>query len=240
IAPQLINCSISNNYSNSDQMIIVTSKLSSSEMTYPGLAVSNCVIEKNTCGTIGYWVSNGTPSLFVNDTEVLKYGYRDSNLAIINNNCKFIASLDHVAAKLNVVAGASVNSEYNSGRVFISGNKCNWIHTGIVGNKYSSLIISHNKLSAGNTSALPFPSSFISSNGAISVKGSNSSTLDTLDDNICIIDHNTTSYGTYVEPETGLFTEIAYTFVVLETNVPSVITGNIFKGIGTGSGYVIL
>lgn len=144
VSAALINANISENNCDKNQSIIITSQLvtvsSNPTMTYTGLQVQNCNISNNFCGAIGYWVSTGTlGSGFITSKE--------SSLVINDNTCHLIYSSDSTGAIF--LASASVNnSQFPSGNVLISNNKCNWIHTGLSNEEHSSLKIFKNNLNA--------------------------------------------------------------------------------------------
>lgn len=103
-----------------------------------GLAVSNCRVVNNACGTIGYNVSGYN---FAALGSVLDVNF---DLNISDNVCQFIACLDPEG---DFISGSSV--DYGSGLVTITRNRCNWIHVAcnnVVTKGSGSLLIDGNTL----------------------------------------------------------------------------------------------
>ena len=152
--PTLQNITITNNYCNRNQSIILTSKTSSGQMVYPGLSVKNGQVSNNTCGTIGHWTSSGLKTVNT-PSNVNTLSDKTSGLNISNNTCHYIATLDHTSTYFlpsRIVSGISTNlCPYPTGYVNIRNNSCNWIHTGISYEENSSIDINNNYLVAYDT-----------------------------------------------------------------------------------------
>jgi len=243
--PLLINCNITNNKCNRNQSIILTSKTSSGQMVYPGLATQDCVVDSNVCGHIGYWISSG--SKFINITpNVNSFSDKMSGLVIENNICHDITNVDHtgtyfLVSKLNGIT--TVNQcLYPSGNVVISNNKTNWIHTGIAYEEDSSLNIINNSLIAYDIQYLlalgdNIPNVYGHSNFyAIFVSNnlhalSSSSRPSNSNDAAVIIHGNTTSAGYWLQTTGTTFT-YNYVFGYIFSQSSAIITDNNLKGIG--------
>ena len=139
-------------------MIIITSQLFVN-MTYtnPGLVAKNVKITNNTCGTISYWITSELKVVNI-IPNVSQYNDKMSGLLIDNNVCHYINNADSTGIyffpQLYTVSDTTSRSDYPSGRVVISNNKCNWIHVANVHENESSLIINKNTLTAYNTAYL--------------------------------------------------------------------------------------
>ena len=242
--PTLKNVNITNNYCSKNQSIIVTSmSTSAGEMLYPGLVPEKCVIENNTCGSIGYWVASSSRTV---DTfpSITSLSAKDSSLIISKNDCHVINSVNHKGLyflPLKIVSGVTASMcEYPSGNVIIDNNVCNYIHTGISFEEHSSLKILNNTLSA-------YDSLFLAMNGNTLTNSiapayaifilSNNKTMPTTEspgegsDSSCIISGNTTSAGYWLKSNSDKFT-YNYLQGYICCTASSTITNNILKGVG--------
>jgi hypothetical protein len=125
---------IKDNYSEDYHGIYVTANTSGTAP--PGTHV-NCIIENNTCGTIGYWVgTDGTSSYGTNQALIIK-----------NNFAKLICTF------IDSYVVTSNTSLTSFGNVLIEGNSANWIscQTCETDTLKSSLTIKNNKLTAWDT-----------------------------------------------------------------------------------------
>jgi hypothetical protein len=205
--PILLNANITNNICNRNQSIIITSKFdSNSNMVYPGISCQNCHIEKNICGSIGYWVSSGAKYTNV-DPNVNQLTEREFGLNINSNNCHLIVNVDSKGKHFlldKLVLGVSTNSvSYATGHVSINNNTINWIFSGISYEDNSSLKIINNTLSSYDINYLSnfgIDTSAIFANYAIFI-GSNKHTASNSqnpgegNNSSCIISNNTTNTG---------------------------------------------
>lgn len=151
--PLLINSSINNNYCNSNQSIVLTSALREGKMTYPGLSVSSVNIYKNTCGTIGYWITSNE----TNTSEPafnLKHTYKDGGLIIKENVCKYIGNINSLGKYFPVHDDTDAFCLYPSGYVTIKDNIASWIITALFSDGGAGLIVKDNVLSAYTESYL--------------------------------------------------------------------------------------
>jgi hypothetical protein len=241
--PLLKNVNIKNNYCSKNQSIIVTSRSTDSDtMVYPGLVPEKCVIENNTCGSIGYWVASSSRTI---DTfpSITSLSAKDSSLIISGNDCHVINSVNHKGLYFlpsKIVLGISESMcSYPSGNVIIENNVCNWIHTGISFEEHSSLKILNNTLSAYD----PF---FLAINGNTLVNSiapayaifvlSNTKVIPTVQspgegsDSACIISGNTTSAGYWLQSNSVKFIYNYLQGYICCTS-SSTITNNILKGV---------
>ena len=240
--PLLKNINIKNNYFGKNQGIVLTSVLRGDSMSYPGLVTEKCIIENNTCGSIGYWVGSSSKviDLFPNDTSLSD---KDSSLIISGNNCHNIMSTDHNGKyylPIKLVAGQTVNTcAYPSGNVVIENNICNWIHTAITFEENSSLKILNNSLTAYYTGYLePYDNTLVKSLSpayAITVFSNRKAIPNTQapgegNDASCIISGNTTSTGYWLQTNSTPYT-YKYIQGYICTTASSIITNNIFKGL---------
>lgn len=205
---------IKDNYSEDYHGIYVTG--TASGITPPGTHV-NCIIENNTCGTIGYWVgTDGTDAYGTNQGLVIK-----------NNFAKLICTLIDSSA---VLYNASVNA---LGNILIEGNSANWIlcQTYESSNLKSSLVIKNNKLTGWNPDYLDYFRFVTTPENygicAINMNGDNHMTP-------MIIEGNTINYGTD--------NSISYGYIrSMQVAGSANITNNIISGISTsGTGLVLL
>lgn len=145
--PLLINSSIKNNKCNSNQSIVLTSFAQEGRMVYPGLAVSSVDVSKNTCGSIGYWVtSNETNSS--DPAFNLKHTSRDGNIMIEKNVCKYIGNMDSTGKYFPVHDDNDPFCLYPSGYVTIKDNVASWIITALFSDGGAGLLIDNNHLTA--------------------------------------------------------------------------------------------
>lgn len=145
--PLLINCSIKNNFCNSNQSFVLTSKLQNDKMVYPGLAVSSVEIVGNSCGSIGYWITSNetnTSSPAFN----LKHTSRNGNMIIANNVCKYIGNMSDIGKYFPVHDDSNPFCLYPSGYVTIKDNVASWIITALFSDGGAGLLIDNNNLSA--------------------------------------------------------------------------------------------
>jgi hypothetical protein len=243
--PLLINSDIRDNVCNKNQSIIITSKLSSGIMAYPGLAAQDCNINSNVCGHIGYWISSGTKTISLPSTYINSFNDNMSGLAIENNICHNITNVDstgHYFLVSKTVGTTGDYCQYASGNVIIRGNKANWIHTGIAFEEDSNLIISNNYLmgydiaylnlindNAGNSYNNSYNYAiFVSSNyykfGTATAPGNS-------DDESVIIRDNITSNGYWFYPSSTSQILYPYNGGYIFTQPSANISGNILKGI---------
>ena len=250
IRPRLINCSISNNYCNKNQLIVLTSQTFTGIMYYPGLVPENVIIENNNCGTIGYWVS--ASQKVVNLPTTNQYPDKESSLLIKNNVCHLINNMDHTGQYFLVsklVSTISTNmSIYPSGNVIIEGNSCNWIHVGIAYEQNSTLQIINNNLTGysyqylnlygdsqanattNGTGYSPGYAIYVSANKKDTVVPTVRPGLG--NDSICLIQGNTTSYGYWVDNTFSTLSTYGYYAGFIYSASSANICNNILKGKG--------
>ncbi len=258
LRPTVLNAQISNNVCNRNQSIVLTSVTNSGLMLTPGLVAQNCQIVNNVCGAIGYWVSSETKVISMSPAVNI-FNDKTSGLLINNNICHYIANFDHLGKYFlvsKISSDVSVEQcTYSSGKVIISGNTCNWIHTGIAYEENSSLHILNNILSAYDPNyiisynhTLPnaiyneAAASIAISPGYAIFVGANLYTDDNIltpprgNDSACIISGNVTSTGYWT---TTSFTTALYTYALgyIYCQSSCTITNNILKGVGETFGF---
>lgn len=172
---------ISNNICNQDNMILVTQSYSFTTLQ-TSFIFNDFEISNNICGTIGY-LSKGVFQTSFASREFKASGYpnlnlysinKSSGLVIKNNTCHLIANLagDGILATpftVPVVAdtgiyvkpsGAAITqlASSNSGNVFITNNKCNWITVSNIHDQSTQL--SSSTLTISDNSLVAFPISY--------------------------------------------------------------------------------
>lgn len=202
---------IKDNYSEDHHGIYVTSTDAGSAP--PGTHV-NCIIENNTCGTIGYWVgTDGTSN----------YG-TNQNLIIKNNFAKLICTFVDYSIILGTVLSTCSN-------VIIQDNSANWIQCQIseTNTLKSSLAIKNNKLTGWNSTYLSyFSTSPINNNAIMAVNNSGISYMTPI-----LIEENMITYGV------NSSTSYGYDVSMLVSG-SSNINNNIISGIATaGTGLLL-
>jgi len=236
----LSNAIISNNYCNKDQMIIVSKERDTPGglMSYPGFEVRNCLIENNTCGTIGFWTSSGTA---YNSLAVPTYlNDKRSNLIISKNTCHYIATLDSVGTFFLAHDPDTLTNytNYPSGNVLIDGNSSNWIQvSGYVFTLGSHLNdeaikISNNTIVQYDLTFLPLFSPFATSNILVVT---NSNTNFGSQPN-AFISNNRVSPGHYYN---GAVLTVEETDSYMNLATAATVTNNIFNGIQPNAGAAI-
>jgi hypothetical protein len=121
-AVRLVDCTISGNICDKNQMIAITAPPSPSAPLSEMLATVNCVIEKNECGTISAMVRADTPSNTFN-TDLGKPYDKYFSLRIVGNTCQYITATDSTGTEW--AAGSPIS--LTSGAIIVSENTCSWI-----------------------------------------------------------------------------------------------------------------
>ena len=121
---RLVDCIISGNVCDKNQMIAITTMAPSSPSTSLSemLATVNCIIEKNICGTISAMVRADTPSNSFN-SDLGKTYDKYFDLKISENTCQYITATDSTGTEW--VASSPIS--LTSGTVIVSDNICSWI-----------------------------------------------------------------------------------------------------------------
>ena len=240
--PVLQNAIIANNTCNRYQSIIITSKFQdTNKMKYPGLAAINCIIENNVCGTIGYWISNG--SAYTKPYYSALINTNDSNLVIQNNTCHYITCADETGHYLLLRGAGSPTTnlcDYPSGNVIVQGNSTNWIQVRISYEEQSSLKILNNSLTAFDINYLhsiriestaEYDSvailirAVVHVNSGIEPKKTNNSA--------CMISGNTTSAGYHISTSNSYPVSYYYNDKLIWCESSNIITNNILRGLNT-------
>lgn len=253
--PVLLNCEVSNNICNNNQMIVITSKTdvahSPSLMKYPGLAAVNVNVFGNVCGTIGYFVSSGTR---VNNIPTMTtYNSNGPGLNISGNDCHYICNMDHAGRYLALSKSGVNYSQYPTGYVRIYENSTNWIHTGCAYEENSSLTITNNSLNAydtayldsyndnaANITSLGYTNPIPMYSYAISITGNyyqdTATVPGTGNNSNVIINNNSTNTGIYVN---SLFVPVSYEYGgYIFSMVSASISNNILKGIAQNTAAI--
>lgn len=126
LGPRLINCSISHNYCNKNQLIQISSPLVNDVIEDLIVGV-NVEIDYNTCGAINILTKRDT-SLTTYNTSLIRD--KGTSVSVYGNNCKFIYC--------GLGNGSAIDG--NGNRVFVGGLLANGIFTG-------NLTIENNTLS---------------------------------------------------------------------------------------------
>jgi hypothetical protein len=159
--PKLVNVIVDNNLCNNDQIILVSALRNlGSPMAGSMLVATNCRINGNTCGTIGFITAGTEESHVINSDPANNNFVRDKkdHLIISQNTCKLITNLDSVGSYIpfdSTGFPAYVTSptdwvQVPTGAVSIINNTANWIQVGSSGYDGTSndgVIISYNKVS---------------------------------------------------------------------------------------------
>lgn len=121
--PQLLNCEISSNTFDKNQMIAITTMRNATNDATATVLINsafntiNVIIEKNNCGAIS--VINAEDQVFISGNQA----YKNYSTIISENTCNYISSIDGSGLS---VYGAGATNIY-TGIVIVKGNTCNWI-----------------------------------------------------------------------------------------------------------------
>lgn len=216
----LCNLEISNNICTNYQGIYITS--SDSGLRSPGLSVTNCIIEKNQCGAIGYHTSG------LQTTLASTYHY-SAGLIINENTCRYIGSI--AGNSLHVLStGNDFSFEYPTSDIIISKNQVHWIDnvscttSDEVSEVRSNIMIIDNICKAWDVTWKDeyTPDGYAANNIAIQLIDSKEATNRTS----AIVKGNITCVGS--------FNDVSYNYYGNLLVEPSAtISNNIFRGIGT-------
>ena len=122
---QLVNCNITNNVCYQDQMIILSSVLSSSSLV-EAITTINTNITYNQCGTIGfitryYYINQNNSSSNLQNSP----GGLNTSITVSNNTCKLIDALDSTGTELT--NSLVTDSNMTTGASIIENNTVSWI-----------------------------------------------------------------------------------------------------------------
>ena len=132
--PKLINCQISDNICNKNQLISISTVPSGSLQIIETIIPINVVIEKNICGAINYLTRQETVMNIANINSIKD---KDNLLTISNNVCRYIycgtstGFINIIGSTNHVIYDFISNAGLYSSSVIITNNVCSWIHIGI-------------------------------------------------------------------------------------------------------------
>lgn len=130
--PKIVNAKINNNIFDKNQMIVISSQLSGSNLINNAPVAINSEISNNICGSINYLVRQDNPLNTYNVSKILD---KNNKLTIEKNTCKFIYNgFSNGFANVNSASRATAywltgNNLY-SGSVIITNNILSWCHVG--------------------------------------------------------------------------------------------------------------
>jgi len=160
-APKLINCAISENICNRNQMIAITSSVDGvSGNVLNAISPINVYISDNICGSINYLVRRSQPFNTVNSLVILD---KEDRLIIDGNYCKYIYCGDNKGKYDNTSGSSKVGLLLASGlftsSVEIINNTVSWIQVSaklpnFFREPMGVCIIRNNKLFASDSSIL--------------------------------------------------------------------------------------
>lgn len=156
LGPRIVDCDISNNLCNKNQLIIMSGATNGSSKIANMPVAVGVRIEKNICGAICYLTRQDRSYNVYNATNI---NDKDSMMIIANNVCRYIYSgtnlgfINVVGSSNRVMNDIIVGSNVYSGSTIIENNVCSWIHVGVknpttYGFETPFLEISNNKLNA--------------------------------------------------------------------------------------------
>jgi hypothetical protein len=158
--PALVNVNISNNICNQNQMIIVSTNRNGNIVSNNAFTATNCFIEKNICGTIGFFTSVGNADGVNNNSSFnANFTINDKfdNLIIKENTCKYISNLDSTGKWIDFFSDSGIPTvTIGTGQVDIINNTTSWIHAGVDGYTVlgEGIRILDNKLNPNNNTYL--------------------------------------------------------------------------------------
>jgi len=175
---RLVNCRISKNVCNKNQLIIMSGSANGSSKIANMPVPVNVSIDKNICGAICYLTRQDRALNIANTTTILD---KDNMLLISQNMCRYIycgtnkgfinvvGSSNRVYEGDDSTCGILSGSDIYSSSVIIDKNTCSWIQVGVKNpTSYSFetpiLEISNNKINAYNATFLDDYHSVISAN----------------------------------------------------------------------------
>lgn len=230
--PRLINCSVSNNKCEQNQLLLITGKLNGSDRLVNLPTTINVSVNNNVCGAICYLNRQDTPLSTVNSTAIYD---KLNSFNISNNNCQFIfngVSTGFIDATDGYFGVDLINdTQIFSGSAQLINNTCSFIHVGILDDSSNptenqKLLIENNRIIANNNNILSnYYSTATPENIGLIVDGVSSDS-----NNIFIKDNIISS---------GKFGSTQYTFDnILSLNASSLVSGNTFSGATTNENMV--
>lgn len=176
LGPRLIDCQITGNICNKNQLILVSGETNGSSKIANMPATANFYINRNVCGAICFLTRQDRTYSIANTT-----GINDKNnmIMISGNVCKYIYNgtnkgfINVIGSSNRVVNDIISGSNVYYGSAFIEKNTCSWIHVGVknptsYGFETPMLEIFGNKMNAFNSTFLnDYHSSFAAVNTAL-------------------------------------------------------------------------
>ncbi len=134
IGPRLVNCNITNNVCNKNQLILVSGGINGSNKIANMPVPVNVLINKNICGAICYLTRQDRSYNVFNSSNI---NDKDNMIVISKNMCRYIYSGTNTGF-INIVGSANrvtndiiVGSDIYSSSAIIDQNVCSWIQVGV-------------------------------------------------------------------------------------------------------------
>jgi hypothetical protein len=134
IGPRLVNCTVSRNTFNKNQMILMSGETNGSNKVPNVPAAVNVIIEKNICGSICYLVRQDRSYNIANTSNI---NDKDNMLIISKNMCRYIfcgtnkGYINVVGSSNRVINDIITATDIYSSSAIIEKNTCSWIHIGV-------------------------------------------------------------------------------------------------------------
>lgn len=134
IGPRLVNCSISKNLCNKNQLILISGTINGSNKVANMPVPVNVFIEKNVCGAICYLTRQDRSYNTYNSANI---NDKDNIIHISKNICRFIYSgtstgfINVVGSANRVTSDIIASASVFSSSAIIDQNVCSWIQVGV-------------------------------------------------------------------------------------------------------------
>lgn len=163
LGPRLVNCSISGNICNKNQLILMSGPTNGSNKIPNMIVPVNVLIERNICGAICYLTRQDRVAFTPNTTSI---NDKNNMIIISKNMCRLIycgtnlGFINVVGSSDRVIEDIIVGSDIYSSSAIITDNTCSWIQVGTKQASSSGLYeipmlrIASNKINAYNPTFL--------------------------------------------------------------------------------------
>jgi hypothetical protein len=134
IGPRLVNCFITKNICNKNQLILISGTYNGSSKIANMPVTSNVHIEKNICGAICFLVRQDRSFNVMNASNI---NDKDNMLTISKNMCRYIycgtsdGFINVIGSVNRVINDIITASDIYSSSVIVDKNICSWIHIGV-------------------------------------------------------------------------------------------------------------
>lgn len=134
LGPRLVNCFITKNVCNKNQLILISGETNGSSKIANMPVPVNVHIEKNVCGAICYLVRQDRSLNVVNSTSI---NDKDNMLIISGNSCRYIycgtnkGFINVIGSSNRVINDIIASANVYSSSVIIEKNTCSWIQVGV-------------------------------------------------------------------------------------------------------------